>query len=80
MTTTVIYELIASISDDAEGRRFCRSRGNTDDQSVNLKTGLNITDFTDCNAIGWTASLPEASGKKRNNVRSAQDVMGSRLL
>jgi hypothetical protein len=78
MTTTVIYKL--TISDDAKGRRFCRQprQYRRSDRYRNPKTGLNITDFTDCNAIGWTASLPEANGKERNNVRSAQDIMGSR--
>jgi hypothetical protein len=77
MTTTVIYEPIASISDDAKGRRFCRQprQYRRSERYRNPKTGLNITD---CNAIGWTASLPEANGKERNNVRGAQDIMGSR--
>jgi hypothetical protein len=70
MTTTLIYEPIAHISDDyfwppkADGS--ISSRDNTNDQGViETRRLVNITDGT---AIGWTATLPEANGKERNNV------------
>ena len=71
MTTTLIYEPIAHISDDyfqppkVDGS--VSSRDNTNNQGVieTRRLALNITDGT---AIGWTATLPEANGKERNNV------------
>jgi hypothetical protein len=71
MTTTLIYEPIAHISDDyfwpPKGRRFHKQsrQHQPSGRYRNPKTGLNITDGT---AIGWTATLPEANGKERNDV------------
>jgi hypothetical protein len=80
MTTTLIYEPIAHISDDyfwppkADG--FLSSRDNTDDQRVieTRRLALNITDGT---ASGCTATLPEANGKEGNNVHNTWEIMGS---
>jgi hypothetical protein len=80
MTTTLIYEPIAHISDDyfrppkADGP--VSTRDNTNDQGVieTRRLALNITDGT---AIGWAATLPEVNGKERNNVRNAWEIIGS---
>jgi hypothetical protein len=74
MTTTLIYEPIAHISDDyfrppkADGS--VSSRDNTNDQGVieTRRLALNITDGT---AIGWAATLPDV------NVRNAWEIIGS---
>jgi hypothetical protein len=79
MTTTLVYEPIAHISDDyfwppkADGS--VSSRDNTDDQGViETEDRPNITDGT---ASGSTATLPEANGKEGNNVHNAWEIMGS---
>jgi hypothetical protein len=76
MTTTVIYEPIASISDDyfwpPKAGGSVDSRDNTDDQSV-IETRRLALNTTDGNAIGWTASLPEA---ERQRANSALEIMG----
>ena len=67
MTTTLIYEPIAYISDDyfrwpvASGSES--GRDNPGDQGLvqTRRLALNVTDGT---AIGWTATLPEANGKE----------------
>ena len=74
MTTTLIYEPIAHISDDyfrppkADGS--VSSRDNTNNQGVieTRRLALNITDGT---AIGWAATLPDV------NVRNAWEIIGS---
>jgi hypothetical protein len=75
MTTTFIYEAMAHISDDyfrpSKADGSVSSRDNTNDQGIieTRRLALNITDGT---AIGWTATLPEANGKERNDVRNAR--------
>ena len=72
MTTTLIYEPIAHISDDyfqppkVDGS--VSSRDNTNNQGVieTRRLALNITDGT---AIGWTANLPKRTAK--NGITSA---------
>ena len=67
MTTTLIYEPIAHISDDyfwppkADGS--VSSRDNTDDQGV-IETRRPAPNITDGTASGWTATLPDAKGKE----------------
>jgi hypothetical protein len=77
MTTTLIYEPIAYISDDyfrppkADGS--ISSRDNTDDQGT-IRTRRLALNVTDGNAIGWTAAFSEVKDKERNN---ACNVIGS---
>jgi hypothetical protein len=77
MTTTLIYEPIAYISDDyflpPKAGGSASSRDHTDDQRV-VETRRLALNFTDGNAIGRTASLPTANGKERN---SGLEIMGS---
>jgi hypothetical protein len=66
MTTTLIYEPIAHISDDyfqpPKVHGSVSSRDNTNNQGVieTRRLALNITDGT---AIGWTATLPKRTAK-----------------
>jgi hypothetical protein len=66
MTTTLIYEPIASISDDyfrpPKASHSVSSRDNTDVQRV-AETGRLVLNVTDGNEVGWTSSLPEANSK-----------------
>ena len=74
MTTTLIYEPIASISDDyfpwPEASGSESSRDNSSDQGLvqTRRLALNITDGI---AIGWAATLPDV------NVRNAWEIIGS---
>jgi hypothetical protein len=66
MTSTLIYEPIASISDDyfRPPKACCSvsSRDNTDDQG-GIQTRRLALDITDGNAIGLDCGLPEANDK-----------------
>ena len=82
MTSTLIYEPMAHISDDyfrpSKADGSVSSRDNTNNQGVieTRRLALNVTDRT---AIGWTATLPEANGKERNDVRNAWEIIGSTM-
>jgi hypothetical protein len=80
MTTTLIYEPIAHISDDyfwpPKSDGSVSSRDNTDDQGV-IETRRPASNITDGTASGWTATLPEANGKEGNNVHNAWEIKGS---
>ena len=79
MTTTLIYEPIAHISDDyfwplkADGS--ISSRENTNDHGVieTRRLTLNITDDT---AIRLGCNFTEANGKEPNNVCNAREITG----
>jgi len=66
MTTTLIYEPIASISDDyfrpPKASGSVSSRNNTDDRYA-IETRRLVLSAPDGDAVGWTASLPEADSK-----------------
>jgi hypothetical protein len=66
MTTTLIYEPIAAISDDyfrpPKASHSASNRDNSNVQSVAETQGLALN-ATDGNAAGWTSSLPEANSK-----------------
>jgi hypothetical protein len=80
MTTTLIYEPIAHISDDyfqppkADGS--VSSRDNTNDQGVieTRRLALNITDGT---AIGWLQRYPKRTAK--SGITSATRVGDHRV-
>ena len=66
MTTTLVYEPIAYISDDyfrpPKASGSVSNRDNTDAQSV-TETRRVVLNITDGSAVGWSASLPEADSK-----------------
>ena len=66
MTTTLIYEPIASISDDyflpPKASHSVGIHENTGVQVVSETRRL-APNLTDGNAVGWTSSLPEADSK-----------------
>ena len=66
MTTTLIYEPIAYISDDyflpPKAGGSVSSRDNTDHQGV-LQTRRLALNITDGNAIGWTATYQKERQK-----------------
>jgi hypothetical protein len=70
MTTTLIYEPIASISDDyfftPKAGSFVSSRGSTDDHGV-LQIRRLALNITDGNANQLDRNLPEANNKERDN-------------
>ena len=66
MTTTLVYEPIAYISDDyfrsPKASGSVSNSDNTDDHSL-IDTRRLVLNITDGNAVGWTARLPEANSK-----------------